>query len=50
MYYWLFQRAARNRCALWAWRKWSGLLSLFKHIRRRNWQQAWVWLRWLFRS
>jgi hypothetical protein len=45
IYYWLFHRASRNRWALWAWRKWSSLITVHKHVRRGNWAQAWIWTR-----
>lgn len=47
IYYWLFKRANRSNCALWLWRKWSGVLILRKHLRRGNWKLAKIWMQWL---
>ena len=50
MYYWLFKRSQRNRAALWMWRKWAGVLTVAKHVQRRNWRQAGIWVRWFYRA
>lgn len=49
LYYWLFWNANKNRLAMLAWRKLSGMITAWKHVRRHNWRQAAVWLWWVIK-
>lgn len=47
LYFFLFRRASTSRLSLHLYRKWAALLTLLKHLQRRNWRQALVWMRFL---
>lgn len=47
IYFWLFFRASKNRLAMWSWRKWTGILTSYKHVKRKNWKESIVWLKWI---
>jgi hypothetical protein len=48
MYYWLFKHSQTSPVCLWMWRKYIGILSLIKHLRRRNYKQSYCYIKFLF--
>ncbi len=48
MYFWLLNQAVRSRkTSVWFWlyTKYTSVLTVIKHIKRHNWQEAWRWIR-----
>lgn len=50
IYFLLFRIAPRSPLGLWAFRKWSGVLTISKHFKRGNWERVRVWGRWIVDS